>query len=146
LVFHDPVRHIKLLSAWGADPGIVALSYLAGILSGLGYLDQGFAAAQRAFALARVQPHSFSMAWGLQTMAFSYLGRLETAEALQTADALITLSSEQGFEQWRAQGMIVHAGWGYGPCKGDQARASFASVVLRYQSAEPLDVPHRTRR
>ena len=109
LAFHDPERHIKLMSAWGADPGIVALVYLALNLNVLGYPDQGFAAAQRAFALARVQPHSFSMAWALQTMAFWHLGRGAMAKSLETADALITLSREQGFAQWLAQGMIVHA-------------------------------------
>ena len=109
LAFHDPERHIKLMSAWGADPGIVALVYLALNLNVLGYPDQGFAAAQRAFALARVQPHSFSMAWALQTMAFWHLTRGAMAKSLETADALITLSREQGFAQWLAQGMIVHA-------------------------------------
>jgi hypothetical protein len=73
----------------------------------LGYPDQGFAAAQRALALAPVQPQSFSMAWGLQAMAWSYLGRGAFAEALETAEALVTLSREQVFPHWLAQGMIL---------------------------------------
>jgi class 3 adenylate cyclase/predicted ATPase len=109
LAHHDPERHINLMTAWGADPGIIALSYLVSRLSGFGYPEQGFAAAQRALALARVQPHSFSMAWGLQSMAGAYMFRGAMAEASQTADALIALSREQGFPHWLAQGMILHA-------------------------------------
>jgi tetratricopeptide (TPR) repeat protein len=109
LAHHDPERHINLMTAWGADPGIIALSYLSGGLTALGYPEQGFAAAKRALGLARVQPHSFSMAWGLQSMAFAYLSRGAMAEALETADALVTLSREQGFPHWLAQGMILHA-------------------------------------
>jgi predicted ATPase len=109
LAHHDPERHINLMTAWGADPGVIALGYQVGGLTALGYPEQGFAAAQRALALARVQPHSFSMAWGLQSMAFAYLSRGAMAEALETADALVTLSREQGFPHWHAQGMILHA-------------------------------------
>jgi hypothetical protein len=59
----------------GADPGIMSLSYLSWTLPLLGYFEQGFAAAERACTLGRVQPHSFSMAWGLQAMATAYLSR-----------------------------------------------------------------------
>jgi class 3 adenylate cyclase/predicted ATPase len=106
LACHDPERHSMLMTAWGADPGIIALGYLSGALTGFGYPDQGFAAAQRAFAIARLRPHSFGMAWGLQTMSFAYLRRGAMTEALETAEALILLSREQGFAQWLAHGMI----------------------------------------
>jgi hypothetical protein len=36
LAFHDPERDIRLMTAMGADPGIMSLSYLGWILSALG--------------------------------------------------------------------------------------------------------------
>jgi predicted ATPase len=101
--------HQSLMAAMGADPGVMSLCYLQGILTILGYPDQGFAAGQRALALGGVQPHSFSRAWGLDTMAWAYLSHGRMSEALQTADALITLSREQRFATWLAHGMLQRA-------------------------------------
>ena len=109
LACHDPDRDIRLMTAMGADPGVMSLAYLSWMLTVLGYPDQGFAAAQRAFTLGRIQPHSFSMAWGLQAMATSYLSRGMMSEALETADALVTLSREQRFATWLAHGMLFRA-------------------------------------
>jgi tetratricopeptide (TPR) repeat protein len=109
LSYHDPERHVNLLTAVGADPGILALTYLGFTLAELGFLEQGFAAAQRAFSLGRARPHSFSMAWGLQAMTNAYLRRGAMKEALETADALVNLSKEQGFAQWLAHGMVFRA-------------------------------------
>jgi predicted ATPase len=106
LAFHDPARHLVLTTAWGADPGVIALSYQSGNLWTLGYPDQGVTMAERALAVARPQPHSFSMAWALLTIAIDRLRRGAMAEALAAAEGLVTLSSEQGFAQWLAQGMI----------------------------------------
>jgi predicted ATPase len=109
LTFHDPERHIRLMTAMGADPGIISLVYLGWTLDALGYTDQGFAAAQRAFTLGQVRPHSFSMAWGLMAMAFAHLWRGAMTEVLEAADALITLSREQDFATWLAFGKICRA-------------------------------------
>jgi predicted ATPase len=100
---------MNIVMAMGADPGILALVYLGLKLSSLGYPDQGLAAARRAFALGSARPNSFSMAWGLQGVAMMYLLRGAVAEALETAEALITLCREQGFPHWLAQGMIIRA-------------------------------------
>jgi class 3 adenylate cyclase len=120
LTFHDPERPINLMTAWGADPGIIVLCYQAANLGILGYPEQGYAIAQRALALARVKPHSFTMAWALQFMASVYLRRGAMAEAMETADALVALCKEQGFAQWLAQGMILRtaaASWLDSPAK-----------------------------
>jgi hypothetical protein len=81
--FHDPERHIKLVNAMGADPGIISLMYLSTVLIELGYPDQGFAAAQRAFALGKVQPQSLSMAWGLTAMWRAQFARGAIPESMQ---------------------------------------------------------------
>jgi tetratricopeptide (TPR) repeat protein len=109
LAFHDPERDIRLMTAFGADPGILSLTYLGWTLPTLGYPDQGYAASQRAFILGQVQAQSFSMAWGLQAMALAYLSRGMMSEALRTADALVTLSREQRFATWLAHGMVWRA-------------------------------------
>jgi class 3 adenylate cyclase/predicted ATPase len=109
LEHHDPERDNKRVTAWGTDPGIVALSYLSAVMSALGYPEQGFRYAQRAFALGRVQPHSFGNGWGLQTMAWIYLGRGAFSDSLQVAESLVALSKEQGFAQFFTHGMILRA-------------------------------------
>jgi class 3 adenylate cyclase/predicted ATPase len=106
LAFHDPARHLVLTTAWGADPGVIALSYQSGNLWTLGYPDQGVTMAERALAVARPQPHSFSMAWALLTIAIDQVRRGAMREALEAAEALVMLAREQGFAQWLAQGMI----------------------------------------
>ncbi|MBI3455716.1 MAG: AAA family ATPase [Candidatus Rokubacteria bacterium] len=106
LAFHDPARHLVLMTAWGADPGVIALAYQSGNLWTLGYPEQGRAMAERALAVARLLPHSFSMAWALQTIAIDQLRRGAMPEALETAEALVTLSREQGFALWLAHGML----------------------------------------
>jgi tetratricopeptide (TPR) repeat protein len=107
LAFHDPES--RIIKGSGADPGIIPRLYLAVRLGSLGFPDQGFAEAQRAYALGRRQPQSASMGWGLQAMAILYLSRGAFSEALATADALVALSREQGFAQLLAHGMIFRA-------------------------------------
>ncbi len=107
LAFHDPARHLVLMTAWAADPGVIALAYQSGTLWTLGYPEQGRAMAERALAVAHPQPHSFTMAWALQAIAIEQLRRGAMPEALEAAEALVTLSREQGFAQWLTQGMIL---------------------------------------
>jgi hypothetical protein len=109
LAFHDPERDIRLMTALGADPGIMLLAYLGWAMAALGYPDQGFAAARRAFALGEAHPRSFSMAWALQAIASWHFLCGAMAKALETAEALIALCREQGFTQMLVNGMIWHA-------------------------------------
>jgi hypothetical protein len=109
LAFHDPKRDIRQMTTMDADPGIMSLAYLSWMLGSLGYPGQGFGAAQRAFTLGRVQPHSFSMASGLQVMTMAYLYCSTMSEALETAYALITLSKAQRFATWLSHAMLFRA-------------------------------------
>jgi predicted ATPase len=93
-----------------ADPRVDCLSYAAWILWLLGYPDQALARSQEAVALAEGLSHPFSLALALGSAALCHLFRREEQVARERAEAVVRLSTEQGFPFWLAWGTIVR-GW-----------------------------------
>jgi predicted ATPase len=61
-------------------------------------------------ALAAELAHPFSLAYALWTSTWIHLLHREVQLAREQAEAVITLSTEQGFPSWLARGAIVR-GW-----------------------------------
>jgi len=76
----------------------------------LGYPDQALKRMHEALTLARELSHPFSLAFALLVAAVLRQLRREEHEAKEGREAIITLSSEQGFPHWLAWGTIVQ-GW-----------------------------------
>ena len=94
-----------------ADPRIECLAYLAGwTLWHLGYPDQAVKRSQEVLALAQELSHPLSRAYALGIAAWCHQLRREGQLARERAEALMTLSTEQGFPYWVAFGMMVRGG------------------------------------
>ena len=95
----------------GMDPGVVCLSYLAWTLWTLGYPDRALVRSQEALNLAQQLAHSYSLGFALHFDAMLHKWRREAELVRERAEAVIALSSEQGFARWLAGG-IIRRGWG----------------------------------
>jgi predicted ATPase len=76
----------------------------------LGYPDQALQRSHEALALAQELAHPFSLAFALAGAAWLHQYRRENQAAQEWAEAVITLTTEQGFALWLARGAIWR-GW-----------------------------------
>jgi predicted ATPase len=76
----------------------------------LGYPDQALQRGREALALAQDLAHSPSLAYALNWAATVQQFRRDALATQEQAEALIALSTEQGFPQWLAGGTILR-GW-----------------------------------
>ncbi|MBN3779007.1 AAA family ATPase [Burkholderia sp. Ac-20345] len=110
LTFYDPEQHQAHVFAHGVDPGIRALNCLALTLWLQGYPDQALTRSREALALAQRLAYGPTLAFTLAYTAELHQLRREVSQACEYAEAVTTLSTEQGFLYWRARGTIVR-GW-----------------------------------
>ena len=108
LGLYDPKKHRghEYLSA-SANVGVWGLYYFSWTLFSLGYPDQALTRALEALALARELSHPFSEAAALFCLGLVHLERGESKACLETAEALIALSSEQGFRVLAGMGSLA---------------------------------------
>jgi predicted ATPase len=110
IALYDLPRHRSLALLYGQDPGVVCKAFAAVTLWSLGYSDEALKRSHEALILARDLSHPFSLGYALFFAARLYQHRQEGRLAQEQADALITLSREQGFAQMLAMGTILQ-GW-----------------------------------
>jgi predicted ATPase len=111
IALYDPQKHHAHTFLYGmTDPGVICLSYTAWILWHLGYLDQALEKTYETLSLAQKLSHYHSQAMALNHTALHYQLRREGRAVQERAEAAITLSSEQGFPFWAAQGTLFR-GW-----------------------------------
>ena len=92
---------------YGMDAGVTSRSFAAWILCKLGYPDRALERSREALSLAREVAHPFSLAYALVFgFCFVHYERGEMKSVLESAEALISLSKEQGFSLWLSQGIL----------------------------------------
>ena len=94
----------------GHDPGACCQVLGALILWSLGYPDQALQKSHEALTLARELHHPYSLAITLACIAVFHQLRHEGQLTQRQAEAVVTLSIEQGFPFWSAWGTILQ-GW-----------------------------------
>jgi predicted ATPase len=111
LALYDPQHHHRLaFLVGGEDPGVACRGYTALTLWVLGYPAQARQCMHEALTLARELSSSYDLAWALHTgNQFHHLQR-EGSAVQERAEALLALSSEQGFAYWSATATILR-GW-----------------------------------
>jgi predicted ATPase len=110
LALYDPARHRSPAFLW-VDLGVACLSYAAAPLWFLGYPDQALQKSQEAISLAQELPNPFSQVFALlYAVAGPHRLRREGRAAQERAEAVIALSTEQGFPHWLALGTMLR-GW-----------------------------------
>jgi predicted ATPase len=94
----------------GQDLGVGCRTYAAWTLWFLGYPDQALARFYEALALAHELSHLYSLAYAWCMAAFVAQSRRDALAVREQAEAAVTLSTEQGFTQWKAWGTSLR-GW-----------------------------------
>ena len=110
IALYDPQTAPSLHRRYGLTRGWIASPMHAWTLWYLGYPDQALKRSHEALALAAGLSHPFSLAYALGFAAWFHHLRREGQLARERAEAVITLSTEQGFPYWLAYGTIVR-GW-----------------------------------
>ena len=108
--FYDAQQHHALAFTYGFDPEVDCLSNTSAVLWLLGYPDQALKRSHEALTLAHALSHPFSLAFALTYTARLHQFRREGHAVQDRAEALIVLSTEQGFPVWLAWGTIFR-GW-----------------------------------
>jgi predicted ATPase len=94
----------------GQDPGVACRIHAAMALWVLGYPAQALARIHEALTLAHALSHPFSLAYAQWLAAVVSQWRRDVSAVHEQAEAAVTLSTEQGFTQWAAQGTSLR-GW-----------------------------------
>jgi predicted ATPase len=110
IALYAPQQHRASVFLYGDDSGVVCHSYASRTLWSLGYPDQGLARSHEAVTLAQQVAHPFSLVLALSAAALFHQLRREGHTAQEYAEAAISLTTEQGFQHWRAYSAILR-GW-----------------------------------
>ena len=110
VALYEPERHRTHASLHaGADPCVFALGYLSALLAALGHWDQGRARAEEGLQRARELSHPFSIATALFWLAAAHLRAGFHQQALEQAEALTAIATENGFPRWLGVGAYLQA-------------------------------------
>jgi predicted ATPase len=110
MALYDPQQHRSHAFVYGQDPGVACQSFAAWAICALGYPDQALQSIHEALTLAQELTHPFSLAYALQCAVLVHQFRREVQEVQKRAEAVIALSTEQGFAYWLAFATILR-GW-----------------------------------
>ncbi len=111
MALYDPLQHRSHASHYGVDPRVSCLSAVIWALWLLGYPEQALERSHDALTLAQELSHPYSLAYALQGAVRLHRFRRDVRATQERAEALLALSSEQGFAQWAAAGAMMR-GWG----------------------------------
>jgi len=138
IALYDPQQHPRF-TIGTADHRVDCLSHTAWTLWRLGYLDQALKRSQEALTLAAELAHPYSLALTLGFTAVVHLLRGEGLLAQERAEAVMTLSAEQGFPTWLAEGTMVRGGAlaEQGQVKEGLAQMQQGLAALRAMGTEP---------
>jgi tetratricopeptide (TPR) repeat protein len=92
------------------DPGLACVAWAAHALWVVGYPDQALTHTEEALSRAQELSYPFDLAYALSMAAELHQFRQEGPLTQARAEALMALSTEQGFAAWRAQGLYL---WGW---------------------------------
>ena len=106
---YHPQLHHALTSLYGGNPSceVANLDWKALTLWLGGYPDQAQHGVHEALSLARELTHPFALSYALLQLAFLYCSLKEWPLTQEWSEALLALSTEQGYMQWLAPGNIL---------------------------------------
>jgi predicted ATPase len=99
IALYDPQQHRASAFLYGENAGVICHTYTAWALWYLGYPDQGLTRSHEAVTLARQSAHPFSLGFALNWAAVFHQFRREERCTQESAEATISLATEQGFPQ-----------------------------------------------
>jgi predicted ATPase len=122
----------------GFDPGVASLSLASHTLWHLGYPDQALQKSHQAVTLAQELAHPHSVAFALAFASRSHRFRGERDATRERAEALLALTTEHGFAQWKAYALLYLGGvlTEQGQLEEGVAQTRQGLVALRTTGAE----------
>jgi predicted ATPase len=147
LALHDDPQQHPRRTAVTADPRVQSLYYAARTLWHLGYPDQALERSNEAVAVAEGLSHPFSLAQAWGFAAGLHSSRQEWQIARERAEAVMTLSTEQGFPFWLAHGTIIRGGVLAEQGQGEEGIAQMqrSLAACRDMGAELVLISHLPR-
>jgi predicted ATPase/class 3 adenylate cyclase len=134
LTLYDPQKHRSHVFRGGQDPAVACLSHLAWVLWSLGYPDQALRRSHEALALAQELSHPLSLAQALVSILRIHQHYREGQAAQERAEALMTLSTDQGFAYTLAWGTIMR-GWAVAEQgQGEEGIAQMRQGITAYRA------------
>jgi predicted ATPase len=110
IALYDPQQHHSHAFLYGHDPGVACRGYAAFVLWYLGYPDQAVQRSHEALTLAQGLSHPYSLAYARLVATRLHQLRQEGQTTQEWAEALISLSAEQGFAFFLVMGTILRGG------------------------------------
>jgi predicted ATPase len=110
IALYDPQQHRSHAFLYEQDPRVNCLSFATFALWLLGYPDAALKRIHEARAFAQELSHPFSLVFALTCALYLYRFRREAQAVRERAEAVFTLSTEQGFPLPWGTGTI-HQGW-----------------------------------
>ena len=139
IVIYDPQQHHSHAFLYGHDPGVACLGYAAFVLWYLGYPDQAVQRSHEALALAQGFSHPYSMAYVRLVATRLHQLRQEGQITQEQAEALISISTEQGYALFVALGPIMR-GWAL--ASQGQAEEGMAQIRQGLTASSATGVAH----
>src|SRR5262249_44436814 len=118
----------------GQDAKITCLTLSALVFWLLGYPDQALKRSHEAIDLARQLAHPFRLAWTLNFTAMLHQYCQKEQAVQEQAEALVVLSTEQGFPYWLALGTVW---WGWALTKqrrGEEGITKLQQGIADYRA------------
>ncbi|MBE9521803.1 MAG: AAA family ATPase [Proteobacteria bacterium] len=136
LIIYDPQQHRSHVFIYGGhDPGVCCRTFDALAMWLLGFPEQALDRIKEAVNLAQDLSHPLSLASAITHAALLHLWRREAASAQERAEAVIALSSEQGFATFLRWARIL-LGWTLAAQgKEDEGMAHVRQGMSAYLSA-----------
>jgi class 3 adenylate cyclase/predicted ATPase len=106
IALYDPARHRPLVTRFGQDAGVSALSFRSLSLWFLGYPDAALADADHALNVAREIGQAATLMFALAITNFTRIFCRSCGAARERIDELIALADEKGASQRKAEGVI----------------------------------------
>jgi adenylate cyclase len=114
IALYDPERHRALADQHGGyDAGVVCRTWDALALWCLGSPERALARCAEALALADALSHTNTLPFALSIAGIIHHVRRDARATLETADAVIALSTDQGLTFWVAYATMLR-GWALG--------------------------------
>jgi predicted ATPase len=110
IALYDPQQHRSHVFRYGHDGGVACLCHVIEVLWCLGAPDDALQRGHETLTFARELSHSPSLAFALFYTAMLHQFRREAPTVQEQIEAVITLSTEQGFPFWLAMATILQ-GW-----------------------------------
>jgi predicted ATPase len=110
IALYDPQQHRAQARLYGEGTGVIARAYIGRPLWLLGYPDQALQRSHQAVLLAQEIAYPISLAFALAWAATVRQFRREALATQERAEALLALSTEQGFSIWAAYARVLQ-GW-----------------------------------